>query len=166
MKKLFVLVMCLLLIAVPAMAEEAAGGVTIDLTGVIVAVAAVAFEVLLGWAAKIVVPAVRDWLDERTTESQRKRLYELIEKLVEAAEQVIGRGFGEEKFRYVANELQLRGYEVDTDLIEAAVKEMNDRALLLAGSVLLEEPGEEEPEGVPLDDGGEEGVSYDPDAFE
>ena len=148
MKRIFAIVLCLMLLVMPAaMAEEAAAqGVVVDLTGVITATMMLVFDLVLAWIAKSVMPAVKGWLDERTTESQQKRLYDVIEKLVEAAEQVIGRGFGNEKLEYVMNELRRRGYNVDTDMIEAAVKEMNDRALLLTGEMLLARD-----EGLPFD---------------
>ena len=53
-----------------------------------------------------------------------------------AAEQTIGAGLGSEKMKYVINEMWLRGIKVDTDMIEAAVKEMNDKALKVMGETL------------------------------
>lgn len=42
-----------------------------------------------------------------------------------AAEQIYSAGNGDEKFAYVAAELEDRGFKVDTAVIEAAVREMN-----------------------------------------
>lgn len=146
MKKAFVLMMCVLLALMPGAMADAAGGAagaTVDLTGVIVSVVMLAFDVLLAWAAKTLLPAVKAWLDERTTESQQRRLYEITGKLVEAAEQVfIGEGLGSEKLKYVIDGLRARGYRVDVEVIEAAVKEMNDRTLGMIEEVIV--PGEEE----------------------
>ena len=155
MKRFFAILLCLMLITLPALAEgEGAVGFTIDLTDVIVAVLMLAFDALLAWVARSILPEVREWLMERTSESQRKTYYEVVEKLVEAAEQIIGRGFGDAKFDYVANELERRGLIIDREVIEAAVKEMNDRALLLAGEALLTDydpqaPADVEPELQP-----------------
>ena len=71
----------------------------------------------------------KKWLEEKTTTEQRNAMWNVIVKLVEAAEQVIGAGKGSEKMQYVKDALLAAGYEVDVDLIEAAVKEMNDKVL-------------------------------------
>lgn len=142
MKKIFAVILCvmmLILLPVIALAEETAPAVTVDLTGVIVAALALAFDLILAWAAKTLLPKAAAWLDERTTGEQQKRIYELIEKLVLAAEQTIGAGLGGKKLEYVINELRLRGVNVDVDMIEAAVKEMNDKALKVVGEALTVE---------------------------
>lgn len=129
----------IMLLPAAGVAEEAGAAQAefiIDLTGVIAAAAALAFDLLLGWMVKNCLPGVKAWLEERVSESQRKMLYELIEKLVEAAEQVIGAGKGSEKLEYVIEGLRARGVKVDVDLIEAAVKEMNDRVLREVGGAL------------------------------
>ena len=140
MKKFFAVILCvalmMLILPVAALAEEAAQSVTIDLTGVIVAVVMLAFDVILGWVAKAYLPSLKAWLDERTTAQQQARIYDLIEKLVLAAEQTIGAGFGSEKMKYVIDELHNRGIKVDVDMIEAAVKSMNDKALGVIGGAL------------------------------
>ena len=163
MKRIFALMMCVLLVIMPAAMADAAGGaagVTVDLTGVIVSVVLLVFDVLLAWAAKTVVPAVKAWLDERTTESQQKRLYEITGKLVEAAEQVfIGKGLGNKKLQYVVEGLRARGYRVDVEVIEAAVKEMNDRALEMIGEVIL--PEEELPFDQPEEEPPDPNADYD-----
>lgn len=139
MKKFFAVVLCLVMaIMMPtaALAEETTPAVTVDLTGVIVAAVVLIFDLILGWVAKAYLPSLKAWLEERTTGEQQKRIYDLIEKLVLAAEQMIGAGMGTEKMKYVINELRLRGINVDVDMIEAAVKEMNDKALKVMGGTL------------------------------
>lgn len=139
MKKFFAVILCLvmaIMIPAAALAEETTPAVTVDLTGVIVAAVVLIFDLLLGWVAKAYLPSLKAWLDERTTGEQQKRIYDLIEKLVLAAEQTIGAGLGSDKMKYVINELRLRGVEVDVDMIEAAVKEMNDKALKVMGETL------------------------------
>ena len=101
----------------------------IDLTGLIIAVLALVFDFLLAWIARVIIPPIKEWLHERTTEKQRSLIWDATEKLVDAAEQIIiGPGEGKRRMAYVQAGLQQRGYTVDTDLIEAAVKRMNERA--------------------------------------
>lgn len=140
MKKFFALVLAALMILTAAafplvgFAEEAAPvtpaqPVTINLTGIVVAIIGLIFNFLLAWLGKKVVPPLKKWLEEKTTTEQRNAMWNVIVKLVEAAEQVIGAGKGSEKMQYVKDALLAAGYEVDVDLIEAAVKEMNDKVL-------------------------------------
>ena len=140
MRKILAVILCVALmmamLPVAAMAEEAAANVTVDLTGVIVSLMVLVFDLILGWVAKEYLPSLKAWLDERTTAQQQQRIYDLIEKLVNAAEQTIGAGMGSEKLRYVIDELRRRGVKVDVDMIEAAVKEMNDKALKVVGETL------------------------------
>ena len=49
---------------------------------------------------------------------------------------MIGAGMGTKKMKYVINELRRRGINVDVEMIEAAVKEMNDKALKIMGETL------------------------------
>lgn len=139
MKKFLAVILCLVMVIIipaAALAEETAPAVTVDLTGVIVAAVVLVFDMILGWVAKAYLPSLKAWLDERTTGEQQKRIYELVEKLVLAAEQMIGAGMGTKKMKYVINELRRRGINVDVEMIEAAVKEMNDKALKVMGETL------------------------------
>lgn len=139
MKKFLAVILCLVMVIIipaAALAEETAPAVTVDLTGVIVAAVVLIFDMILGWVAKAYLPSLKAWLEERTTGEQQKRIYELVEKLVLAAEQMIGAGMGTKKMKYVINELRRRGINVDVEMIEAAVKEMNDKALKIMGETL------------------------------
>lgn len=125
-----IVLMMLFLSRTAALAESGSGAQgMVDLTGVIVSMGLLAFDLLLGWAAKNVLPALAAWLKERTSESQRRMLCELTAELVRAAEQIIGAGLGGEKMKYVIDGLEARGFTADTDLIEAEVRKMNERAL-------------------------------------
>lgn len=108
----------------------------IDLTQIIVSVIGLVFSFLLAWLAKAVLPPLKKWLDAKTTAEQRSLLYQVVEATVNAAEQVIGRGKGSEKLQYVVDALEAKGLEVDLDMIEAAVKQMNDKALAQAAELL------------------------------
>jgi len=131
MKKIFVVMLMLMALCTPIVFAESAAApvVTVDLTGAVVALVRLVFYILLAWLGKVVVPELREWLQARTTAEQRAALWDVVVKLVEAAEQLFGAGVGDDKREYVASELRRAGYSVDFNLIEAAVKEMNDKAL-------------------------------------
>lgn len=117
--------------ATVAVAESAATspGFQINLTGVIVSLLALLFNALLAWIAKVVVPPLKEWLATKTTTEQRGLMYTFVKELVAAAEQtIVGAGLGSEKMQYVIDGLKAKGITVDIDMIEAAVKEMNDAA--------------------------------------
>ena len=132
--KLFVALLIIAVIisfAAVALAESvpASGGFQINLTGVIVSLLALLFNALLAWIAKVVVPPLKEWLAAKTTTEQRGLMYTVVKELVSAAEQtIVGAGLGSEKMQYVIDGLKAKGITVDIDMIEAAVKEMNDAA--------------------------------------
>lgn len=132
--KLFVALLIIAVIisfAAVALAESvpASGGFQINLTGVIVSLLVLLFNVLLAWIAKVVVPPLKEWLAAKTTTEQRGLMYTFVKELVAAAEQtIVGAGLGSEKMQYVIDGLKAKGITVDIDMIEAAVKEMNDAA--------------------------------------
>ena len=132
--KLFVALLIIAVIisfAAVALAESvpASGGFQINLTGVIVSLLALLFNALLAWIAKVVVPPLKEWLAAKTTTEQRGLMYTVVKELVSAAEQtIVGAGLGSEKMQYVIDGLKSKGITVDIDMIEAAVKEMNDAA--------------------------------------
>lgn len=131
MKKIFVAILVIMALCTPIVFAESAAApvVTVDLTGAVVALVRLVFYILLAWLGKVVVPELREWLQARATAEQRAALWDVVVKLVEAAEQLFGAGVGDDKREYVASELRRAGYSVDFNLIEAAVKEMNDKAL-------------------------------------
>ena len=101
----------------------------VDLTGVVVAVVLVIFDFLLAWIARVIIPPIKKWLETHTTEKQRGLLWDAVTSLVEAAEQtILGPGRGKERLEYVVAGLMKRGFTVDLDMIESAVKTMNDKA--------------------------------------
>ena len=133
-KKLLVALLIVIItisFATVAVAESAATspGFQINLTGVIVSLLVLLFNVLLAWIAKVVVPPLKEWLAAKTTTEQRGLMYTFVKELVAAAEQtIVGAGLGSEKMQYVIDGLKAKGITVDIDMIEAAVKEMNDAA--------------------------------------
>lgn len=88
----------------------------IDLTDIIQAVIAL--------IVALITYKVIPWVKAKTTESQQAVLMATVRTLVYAAEQLYGAGKGKEKFTYVRQKLQEKGFDVDVDAIEAAVKEV------------------------------------------
>ena len=70
-----------------------------------------------------------------------------------AAEQtIVGAGLGSEKMQYVVDRLKEKGIEVDIDMIEAAVKEMNDAAEERLASVFGFDEYEDQPEAAQIEE--------------
>lgn len=88
----------------------------IDLTPII--------EAFIALLAAIVTHKVIPWIKARTTAQQQETMRGAVKVLVYAAEQIYGCGKGREKMQYVRDGLRERGFDVDIDEIEAAVKEM------------------------------------------
>ena len=104
-----------------------AAGPTVDVTGLVIAVLLAAFEFLMARFARVLIPPAKAWLEAQTTEKERGLLWNAVCELVDAAEQIIkGPAMGERRKAYVEAGLRQRGLSVDSDMIEAAVKRMND----------------------------------------
>lgn len=88
----------------------------IDLTDIIQAVIAL--------IVALITYKVIPWIKSKTTESQQAVLMATVRTLVYAAEQLYGAGKGDEKLAYVKQKLEEKGFDVDIDAIEAAVKEI------------------------------------------
>lgn len=88
----------------------------IDLTDIIQAVIAL--------IVALITYKVIPWIKAKTTESQQAILMATVRTLVYAAEQLYGAGKGDEKLAYVKQKLEEKGFDVDIDAIEAAVKEI------------------------------------------
>lgn len=82
------------------------------------------FEAIIALVAALVTYKLIPWLKARTTESQQAILMATVRTLVYAAEQLYGAGKGDEKLQYVKQKLEEKGFDVDIDAIEAAVKEV------------------------------------------
>lgn len=94
----------------------------IDITPIVNAVIALA-------AAGVSVFLI-PWIKSKTTDAQRKELFEWVKIGVAAAEQLYaGQGRGEEKKQYVLDFLKSKGFTVDeesiSNAIEAAVNQLN-----------------------------------------
>ena len=81
------------------------------------------FNAIIALLAAIVTHKVIPWIKAKTNNEQQKLIKATIKTLVFAAEQIYGSGFGANKFQYVVEELEARGFTADRAEIEAAVKE-------------------------------------------
>ena len=81
-------------------------------------------EAIIALIAALVTYKLIPWIKAKTTESQQAILMATVRTLVYAAEQLYGAGKGKEKFAYVRQKLQEKGFDIDVDAIEAAVKEI------------------------------------------
>ncbi len=97
----------------------------IDLTPILQAV--------VGLLAALVTAWLIPWIRSRTTAQQQATLSAVVDVLVYAAEQLYGAGQGEAKLAYVAKKLRERGYAVDLDQVEAAVRKMIAQGADMAG---------------------------------
>lgn len=88
----------------------------------------------------IIAKWVKPWIEARTTNEQQAGIRATIRTLVFAAEQLYGVGNGEDKLKYVLDQLRGKGIYVDRFEIEAAVKENLNNYIMLPP---LDPPGEE-----------------------
>jgi hypothetical protein len=123
MKKMFMILFCMMILPVFALAEEVAP--LVDVTDVVIAAlvlvlvtaAAVARYVWRGW--------VRPWLEKR----ELTWLTAYADEAVMLAEAFIGRGLGSEKWKYALAKMAEYGFAVDstavTDALLAAWKRLD-----------------------------------------
>lgn len=82
------------------------------------------FQAVITLIASLITYKLIPLIRSKTNANQRALLKATIRTLVFAAEQLYGAGNGEDKLRYVSNELLKRGFVVDVAAIEGAVKEL------------------------------------------
>ena len=83
------------------------------------------FQALIALLASLITIKVIPWIQARTTIQQQELLRAAVSVAVYAAEQIYGAGKGHEKLLYVKGQLAKKGFHVDIDEIEAAVKELS-----------------------------------------
>ena len=89
----------------------------IDLTPAIMA--------LISLIAAIVARYLTPWLKEKLSGAKYDNYMAIVKTLVTAAEGIFkGAGRGEEKLKYVEDELRKRGFDIDLAVIEAMVKSL------------------------------------------
>lgn len=79
------------------------------------------FEAIIALLAALVTYKLIPWIKSKTTATQQANLEAVVKMLVFAAEQMYGANKGEEKFHYVQTQLAKKGFDIDTNAIEAAV---------------------------------------------
>ncbi len=82
------------------------------------------FQAVIGFLAALVTYKLIPWIQARTTAQQQELLRAAVSVAVYAAEQLYGAGAGKDKLMYVRGQLAKKGYHVDIDEIEAAVREL------------------------------------------
>ena len=100
---------------------------TIDLTEVIVAI--------IGLCGALVTGYVLPWLNAKLGTAKMEKLELYVKVAVEAAEQLLGAGRGEQKLAYVEEYLKEKGIKVDRTVIEAKVMELFGKTYLLDEAV-------------------------------
>lgn len=121
MKKVMMILVTLMMVmfASVTLAEGMAAYVetpAIDLTPI--------FQAVLGILAALITHKLIPWIQARTTAQQQEMLRAAVSVAVYAAEQLYGAGAGKEKLMYVKGQLAKKGYKIDVDEIEAAVREL------------------------------------------
>ena len=82
------------------------------------------FQAAIAFLAALVSYKLIPWIQARTTAQQQEMLRAAVSVAVYAAEQLYGAGAGKEKLMYVKTQLAKKGYKIDIDEIEAAVREL------------------------------------------
>ena len=114
MKKIFCMVLALMLALIPcALAEEAEAAV-IDLTDIVTAV--------LALIAALITRYVIPWIKAKTTLEQQKRIQAAIDTVVFAAEKLYGSGKGKEKKEYVLTQLRAKGFDINDEMVGAGIE--------------------------------------------
>lgn len=82
------------------------------------------FQAVIAFLAALVSYKLVPWIQARTTAQQQEMLRAAVSVAVYAAEQLYGTGNGKEKLMYVKGRLAEKGFKIDIDEIESAVREM------------------------------------------
>jgi len=82
------------------------------------------FQAVIAFLAALVSYKLIPWIHARTTAQQQEMLRAAVAVTVYAAEQLYSAGSGKDKLMYVKGQLAKKGYRVDIDEIEAAVREL------------------------------------------
>ena len=80
------------------------------------------FQAIIALLAALITYKLIQWIISKTTAQQQANLVALAKTAVYAAEQLYGAGQGDKKLEYVRNILLAAGFNVDTDLLRAAIE--------------------------------------------
>ena len=124
MKK-YLTVLLLALVAMTLIAAPAALAEVVDVTPAQPGIDLTPlFQALLAFLASLVTYKLIPWINARTTIQQQEKLRAAVKVAVFAAEQMFGAGNGKEKLMYAKGRLAEKGFKIDIDEIEAAVREL------------------------------------------
>ena len=119
MKRFVGIILMLLLLPALAMAEEAAvmsgGTELIDWTALVVAVIGVIGTAASALLGRVWVKYVKPWLEQRD-------LTDAAKIVVEAVEALLGRYYGEDKWKLALEKMQERGFNIDSDIVMDALR--------------------------------------------
>lgn len=82
------------------------------------------FQAVIALLASLVTIKLIPWIKARTTAQQQEMLRATISVLVYAADQMFKATEGKQKLMYVKGKLADKGYHIDVEEIEAAVREL------------------------------------------
>ncbi len=80
------------------------------------------FQALIALIAALITCWLIPWIKAKTTKQQQENLYAAAKIAVYAAEQIFGPKSGMDKFKYARDFLISIGYNVNTDVLEAAIE--------------------------------------------
>ena len=124
MKK-YLTVLLLALVAMTLIAAPAALAEVVDVTPAQPGIDLTPlFQALLAFLASLVTYKLIPWINARTTIQQQEKLRAAVKVAVFAAEQLFGAGNGKDKLMYAKGRLAEKGFKIDIDEIEAAVREL------------------------------------------
>ncbi len=122
MKKTLMILVSLMLVMLISMSMADGAKASIDYSSAIDLTPL--FQAAIAFLAALVSYKLIPWIQARTTAQQQEMLRAAVSVAVYAAEQLYGAGAGKEKLMYVKGQLAKKGYKVDVDEIEAAVREL------------------------------------------
>ena len=82
------------------------------------------FQAVIALLAALITSRLIPWIKKKIGAEEMNMLNAATRTVVFAAEQIYGAGKGAEKMEYVISQLEKKGFTVDIDAIEAAVKEL------------------------------------------
>jgi hypothetical protein len=103
------------------------------------------FQALISLIALIITIKVIPWVKAKTTSQQQAILRAAVSVAVYAAEQMYIAGKISNKLNYVKTVLELQGYTVDMNEIEAAVRELTitqNQGVSIPAAELVKQPAE------------------------
>lgn len=81
-------------------------------------------QAVIALATALITTFLIPWIRSKTTKEQQEILKDVVSGLCYAAEELYkGSGRGDEKFDYVCEKLEEKGYELDKDTVTELIKE-------------------------------------------